>query len=571
MRDSCEQYPDGSTSELSSQKRRSLNIMMASLRAIAIAFNILFLVLIGSGKFSTGQSGAITWGPTHDMWSMAIAISNIEFGLKGNIGYRAVAKKLDDGLIVKSPDTRTGDELTRLRLRQPDMVTRAILDAASMKRESFNPAPMDEGGYVTSWAEDVGYSDFYNIAFRVFGYSAYSTHQLYILIISLSAALFVVAFWRDNIPVALLTFSTAALFMATTSTIFTDFMPSIAANRFLSTLAIIPLLHIMCATIDLRRMSVTTATLAFLQTILMLFAIRARASAMWGVLAYEGVVVALLFLRPPYYGRIVLRWCRPFFYLTLFRAKAIFAKDIFPGTVKLVRSTLTLPGILLVPLIVAGSLLANDVITRARLDPVYFTDDVMPHHFVWHPAFISLALHPKWHELKPYRELPDIASDELANAYYEIIMSREGLTGGSPVNNWLSKSRKLDRVIRGAWISFVMHHPIYMVELIGFYKPRMALQFLTLLARSIPTPVLLLASVAAALGTALFFGGSPRFRRRDVVIVLCAMGVCVSLPPLWAWSNFHTLADQLWAFLFLPAALIGVLVAWAFSRLVART
>lgn len=547
------------------QARNPIEATMTFLRATAIAFNIIFVVLIGGGQFSSSQIGAVTWGPTHDIWSMAIAISNIEHGLKGGLGYRAIAQKLENDLIDDTNDLRT-----RARLRQPETITRAIAAAASIKREHLNPEPIEEGGYVTSWAEDIGYAEFYNIAFRLFGYSADSTHKLYVLILALTSALFLAAFWRNNVAIALITFANAALFLTTTSAIFTDLMPSIAANRFLSTLATIPLLHIIFATIDLRPISASAKGLTVLQVIFLLFAIRARASAIWCILAYDCIVIALMFLRPPFYGRFVLRWWRPYWRLMLYRAKAIFADSFFKGSVKLAFGIWTMPRIFLVPLIVVAGLFIQNVTTRMQLDPVYFTDDVLPHHYIWQPAFVSLPMHPMWPSRKPYSELPADPGDEVANVYYLITMKRAGLSTGSPVNHGLTKSRMLDRVVRNGLISFAIQNPLYMVQLIGYYKVRNELKDIFQLVRSIPAPAVLLALSVSAIGAALLSAGSPGFRRRDIAIALFSIGVCAMLPPLWGYSAPHTVADQLWAVLFLSMALMCGLIAWSVVRRTAR-
>jgi hypothetical protein len=64
--------------------------------------------------------------------------------------------------------------------------------------EELKHTPKEAAGYVTTGAEDVGYADFYNLAFRLFGFSAFSTHYLYMTLLALSFALFAIVYRRDR-------------------------------------------------------------------------------------------------------------------------------------------------------------------------------------------------------------------------------------------------------------------------------------------------------------------------------------------------------------------------------------
>jgi hypothetical protein len=64
----------------------------------------------------------------------------------------------------------------------PAAVTRGLKAGAVLRALDISIPPTKDG-YLTNWSEDLGYADFYNLAFRLFGVSAVSTHWLYISVL----------------------------------------------------------------------------------------------------------------------------------------------------------------------------------------------------------------------------------------------------------------------------------------------------------------------------------------------------------------------------------------------------
>src|SRR5262245_61160221 len=129
---------------------------MAILRAIAIAWSALLIAFIGTGVMSTQRIGSVTYGPEFDFWAISIAISSIEHGATGQIGHLEVLSTLVDHMTATKREMAVDAE-TRRMLQQPETITRAIRAAAAVKPEQLQHTPKEQGGYVTTLVDDVGY------------------------------------------------------------------------------------------------------------------------------------------------------------------------------------------------------------------------------------------------------------------------------------------------------------------------------------------------------------------------------------------------------------------------------
>jgi hypothetical protein len=247
---------------------------------VCILSLIAFVTLsIGAG-FSSGMVGALTWGPTVDFWAMSIAISRNKFELPGYLGYREVAQVLANTLTTTKSDINVNDEGTRDLVRQPELVTLAISNAASLSKSDLKLADKKSGGYITTIAEDVGYVDFYSLAFILFGYTGIATHILYMLLLSVSIVAYISQFKRDSICLFLLGISVVSLFLVTNSNALNESVPSIASNRFTSTLGIIPLAHLLILMVPNNRTNIRIKLLVF-QAAILVFSILCRSSGQW--------------------------------------------------------------------------------------------------------------------------------------------------------------------------------------------------------------------------------------------------------------------------------------------------
>src|SRR3979409_90947 len=152
-------------------------------RLISLAWTLTLIGLMATGTLSSARIGTMTWGPSHDIWSAAIAISEINFGLSGKLAYKEIEQAIANEVTGSKSAWSVMDDATRGLLRDPSAVTRGLVAGAAVKKEAISVPPTKEG-YVTDWCEDLGYADFYNLAFRLFGFNAYSTHWLFMTILA---------------------------------------------------------------------------------------------------------------------------------------------------------------------------------------------------------------------------------------------------------------------------------------------------------------------------------------------------------------------------------------------------
>ena len=475
------------------------------------------MLAVVSGRFSTEQIGAVTWGPTSDIRAMAIAISNLEFGLKGGLAYRAVVQSLADTITSKKSDIDVNDERTRELTSNPAVVSKAIRAAAATPRDQIEP------DYLHELAEDDGYSDFYKIAFQIFGYDAYSTRALYLTILGLSWAIFVLVYFRENIALAALALDSSAMFLLTSCpALFSSGMPSLAANRFLWTLALIPFLHILIGILISRPLKYSELAAILAQILLGLVAIRARLTGEWCIIA---ILVTGIFI----IARNGRQWRR----------------SLRCGTV--------------LAMVMIAAIAVKEA-ENATLDSSYFTDDYLPHHLVWHSAFLGLSLHPEWPKHKPYPELPDALSDTIAFASFEHVMKAKGLPFVS--SEGLHKFRLHDEIIKQVFTQFALDNPRYMAELYLWYKPMylvMTFQYVWTASASILG--LLVFAVTVGICSLLFKGGLSGYIRGSLLAVPILFA-CSLLPGEWAYA----VIDQAWSSLFVAQAIIAAASAMTIAK-----
>lgn len=71
-------------------------------------------------------------------------------------------------------------------------------------------------------AEDVGYTDFYGMAFQIFGYSNLSAFKFYLLFIALSIILFIVRYEHNLISIYLLSSLFTTIFSTSNSSVLSE-------------------------------------------------------------------------------------------------------------------------------------------------------------------------------------------------------------------------------------------------------------------------------------------------------------------------------------------------------------
>ncbi len=505
---------------------------MAGLWAFAL------IGLMSLGVLSSARIGAMTWGNQHDIWSSAIAISQINFGISGKLALKEVEQAIADEVTSTKNVWSVGDQATLAITQDPAAITRGFQKAASLTPDQVR-IPANRDDLVGDWCEDLGYADFYNLAFRMFGFNAYSTHILYMGILALSVLLFQLTFFRDRIATATGLLAVTALFLLSASSFFSNDTPSFAANRFLSTLGFVPFLHLIFAA--LRAHPVTRLEIGgvLLQSMLLAFSLSLRSSAAWLVIAFAIFLIFLI-------GRRILRHdCR------------------IPSTRELVANLARGPGKrpAMIAILAFGVLAAASLVRYAQTDERYFRDDNLPHHLVWHNAFLGLGLSPEWPSVKPYPDLPDFG-DGAGFLLFAHRMEERGESANSLSNEVYAKAyyraRTYERVIRDEYLAFAAAHPRYMLKLFFEIKPRVAKEILTGLINSVPVAAIVLALVSVFLGAALL--ASARYAKFGVVLGLIWLSSL--LPVFWAYPATYVMSDADWATLLILVAIPALVVAW---------
>ena len=95
-------------------------------RFLSLAWCATLIGLMASGSFSSARIGTMTWGPEHDIWSATIAISQINFGLSGKLGFKEVEQAIANEVISTKNVWRIMDEKTQSLLRDPEAVMRGL-------------------------------------------------------------------------------------------------------------------------------------------------------------------------------------------------------------------------------------------------------------------------------------------------------------------------------------------------------------------------------------------------------------------------------------------------------------
>jgi hypothetical protein len=504
---------------------------LIDVRIIGVMVCLVFVVCLAAGLQTKIRPGQITWGPTVDFWAIAIAISNIEYGLSGEVGYRRVSQELARHLSGAADDMKL-DEATRAAIKRPDLITGAIRAAANLPKDQLRPMPLESGAYVSTLAEDVGYADFYNLAFRIFGYQAFSTSNLYVTVFGISLFLFVLSYWKNHAAVATLVAATGAFFITCNSGIFSEYLPSIAANRFLSTLGIIPLLHLMWAIAD-EEWNVHKGVIVVLQAVLLTAAINLRSSAFWMVLAVLSVSITVF----------------------AFRALQLVRERRWPGGL----TKITTP--VLRPVLICGAVILTLAVSvgirNSQLHPIYSSDDALPYHVRWHSAWLGLTLNPVWPERKPFPELPNIIVDDVGYQIFTRYM-QENLPGvpiTSPTTGNLLKAALLEQVLKREFIRFASANQIFLLKTYFWYKPISILQMYFKLLQSVSIIAWIMAVLVVILVAGLFIV-PPSVNSFEAALALFVLVTCSSLPSLWAYASPHVFGDQ-----FIVGVFGGIVVA----------
>lgn len=403
--------------------------------------------------------------------------------------------------------------------------------------------------------EDLGIIDFYKLSFQLFGYNLQGFYKAYFLLLIFELFLIFVAFWGRiaNLVAADLLVLGLIISISSYSTDGENiFRGPIFDGRFLQTLAILPIFHLVTLVWTRSHSTLRHIVIAAVQVALLAFAVAIRSSANWGVLLI-GASSALFVVR-----RLQSFWSVP--------VKVFVKRAVTPAIAVIVLVWVAVTGF-----------------QAIQIHPAYTAlDELLPHHYVWHSLAVGLTV-DDIEDLRPLVAATpgDAFPSALGNLYLKQI------TGYVPPSisyyymtpfPEFGRQRSYERIVRAAYFDFFWHHPFDVIYLTVVTKPVMAINSVKqLLVHAFDKKKRFLFSLilVSALAT-----GYCRLRGRradeDFCLafgVLGAMGVMASVPWLAAYPA--NLGDTFAVYCAVAAGIVVMLLssfagAWRRLRPVAR-
>jgi hypothetical protein len=514
-----------------------------NLTLVPIVFSLVVLI----GAFFAGISSGVATSVDHlvpNITGMAAAISAETFGLKGHPheAYRSVQEALtrnglDNGVPGFNPNHFRNYKLIRSALKSAE---HAEVCASPLISVPFN----DQGGI-----------DFIRIAFGIFGIDSTSLYYLYFVVVGLSAIAFLISFWRDYIACTALFAAACAIYCFMPAYVVgNDQLLSVANPRYLSTIGIIPLLHIAFLVIrgeaPLQWRSISTA---LVQGAILSFAYAIRSTSSW-------MVLTLLVLLAIYLARAFVstyRWRQPaFIYSVVYRRGA---------AVLLALAALTSIG-------TASDLLLSPPCQRDLYS-----------HTVWHNIFLGFSFSPQWKTR--FGSIYDNAeSDQLSFTAAKVYIKRHHLpyptdpnifqrdkrTGEfTPLGSWAA----YDDLMRSVVFEFVREHPYFALKSFLLYRPltfiRAISEFADTALSTIPTAAFIV-GVIMCIAIGLVQRASPpehsNMLKFPILSGILALSFVVSLDSVFiVYSTDFLISDQA----YLLVMMVVVVFAWGLTTLFA--
>jgi hypothetical protein len=477
------------------------------------------------------------FGPENEQAAIAIALSDVVYNLnEGYVGYASVFQKLVE---VWNRGAKSGHDPILIE----NGSNRQLLNDAINAAASLGPQPtafVGDRSLMTMIYTDLGQVDLNKLAFGIFGYKIESRYYVFFLLLSASAGLYLLVFWRSPLPSIVLLCTLFSFYIELHTSVFTFHMPTFSSERHGSTLALIPLWHFAFLVIYRHRASATTIVATLCQLAIMLLAIKIRGSATWVIIFIATVSFVLAFFC----------W-----------RELLSEERTWP---RLLRITLRWPLVLLV-----GGFFVHNEYVKTRLHPVYFTDDVMPHHWVWASAFAGMVLMAP--ELMPENsKTPEIAQRvgrfgteidtavraaalEYLNDTQFLPLSPDYPRSAHPsfISPWTGtfKPKLMDDIMRRVVIRIALRHPLAMPKLY-FYKKPLA-TFLELRKVIADSPnlnwlwLLILGGLSSFVLISAAGGVLDGFQLRKTLFLVGAAIPFAALPTIWAWPESYSITDLL--------------------------
>jgi hypothetical protein len=402
--------------------RRSRFFVLLTVAAVCGTLFASYRIGVDRGFPETIGTGA--WGRA--LFAFGAAIAQMRHG-----GYGYAIPGAIETVLTYSGLTEDAKILANLGTKFPDNLRNpALIDAAIDKAVRFDAPINPDQGVRGSGGDDLGLVDYARLSFGVFGYRLRSLYLAYFAIFAISASAFVYAFRsRPGLLAILVIICAAHVFLFSSSILDRHNLSAISDPRFLSVLSVIPCLHLACLLVTRSPATPVAITLALLQSIVLVFAIWIRATAIWTIMALSmlalGVAATELLKR-----RLALRHMWSF-------------------------------GVLL------AVWLVHAFWTSIALHPVYREKGEISHHVIWHGIFYQLQFNPQWRE-RYGAEYDNAVLDELP-----AVAARKYVTRHPPADPdqvYLTEDRKYLKVaaaetyVRKAFFEFLASDPKFVLE-----------------------------------------------------------------------------------------------------------
>jgi hypothetical protein len=489
-----------------------------------------------------------------DMLAQTIAIdmSQRYHGITGYIGRTEVLETLFRGGF-----TGRQSYLDKLGIQypanseMPDRINRAIQDALAVKDLPPNPSFGNRQLFAPE-ANDPGFVDYVSWSFEIFGFRVEALYYFYFLILSVSVALFLICYRADALPLVVLSAVMVSFLTLMNSQIFTGVnLRTVHNQRFLGTLCFIPYLHLLFIFLIYRRPTLSRVLVTALQAAVFTFVMFTRSSTFWMILSFA-VIIGL---------NALFRFGRPHDEPKATRvAKLAFSWPIF---------------------LVLSGLLCSLVYKSATIHPIYGIGIFLPYHMVWHNAFMGLAVHPDWKDMRNGQPIPEGLTDNMAwlGAAAEA-EERYGLPEAYLNNTEVGglggiKIGLHEKLIKERFLRFAYQHPLFMLELYFWYKPKMFFSELAWAFASYSWKVgtLLCQMIFVALAVTTWRRLEiPAHIRKALSSALLVTGVMSLIPIVWTYPLRHLVGEPffIWMIILLYFSTFWLNKAWSMMRPVAQ-
>ena len=333
-------------------------------------------------------------------------------------------------------------------------------------------------------------------------------------LIATSFAAAIIAFRKTHEVVAVLVLYAVALFVLFKTNLLDLDMVGILDPRFLSTLSLVPAVHIAAAMLVRLPPSPSQVALVVLQCAILIFGYWIRSSAFWTVLWLVALAVLLV-------GH------------ALWRRNAEGARRLWP-------------------LAILGLLASGHFLFVAQtLHPVYQTANERAHHALWHALIYGTAIHPDWprkYSAQFGLENVDDVPDVVAKKYLERHPPKD------PDAVYLTADRQYLRIgaaetyKRKAFLEFLMNDPRFVAEAFLVYNPKLCIKafrhYVASFDRISAAEWTALALVLLVLAMLLAPGRHEQWRFASAMLVVSFGFVMSMAPMLFTAPGPATMADQ---------------------------